>query len=76
MDQYLDSRLCIDTTNINIHVADVIGVFGIDYANPMDAHNAYETDERVIAMIANGIGNKDTSPIVTESCRTLMTTAN
>jgi len=76
MDRYLDSRLCIDTTNINIHVADVTGVFGIDYANPMDAHGGYETDERVIAMIANGVGNKDTSPIVTESCRTLITTDN
>ncbi len=74
MDRYLDSMLCVDTTNININVADVIGVFGIDYANPMDAHNAYETDERVIALIANGIGNKDTSPIVTESCRILITT--
>jgi len=76
MDRYLDSRLCIDTTNININVADVTGVFGLDYANPGDAHGGYETDERVIAMIANGVGNKDTSPIVTESCRTLITTDN
>ncbi len=74
MERYLDSRLCVDTTNIDINVADVIGAFGIDYANPMDAHNAYETDERVIALIANGIGNKDTSPIVNESCRILITT--
>ena len=76
MDQYLDSRLCIDTTNINIHVADVTGIFGLDYANPGDAHNGYLTDERVLSMIANGVGNQDTSPIVTESCRTLMTTDN
>ncbi|MEE8288856.1 MAG: hypothetical protein V3R25_05530, partial [Nitrosomonadaceae bacterium] len=43
MDRYLDSRLCIDTTNININVADITGAFGIDYANPFDAHNGYET---------------------------------
>ena len=76
MDRYLDSRLCIDMTNININVADVTGIFGIDYANPLDAHVGYETDERVIALIANGVGNKDTSPIITERCRTVITTDN
>jgi len=76
MDRYLDSRLCIDTTNININVADVSGAFGIDYANPLDAHNGYLTDKRVIAMIAHGAGNKDTSSIVTENCRTMITTDN
>jgi len=76
MNRYLDSRPCIDTTNININVADVTGVFGLDYANPLDAHGGYETDERVIAMIAHGIGNQDTSPIVTENCRILMATDN
>ncbi len=76
MGRYLDSRLCIDTTNININVADVTGVFGIEFANPLDAHNGYETDERVIALIAHGIGNKDTSPIVNENCRILITVNN
>jgi len=77
MDRYVDSRLCIDTTNIDINVADVIGAFGIDYANPLDAHNGYETDERVIALIAYGVGNKeDTSPIINESCQILLTTHN
>ena len=76
MDRYLDSRLCIDTTNININVAYVSSIFGISYANPGDAHGGYETDERVIALIAHGIGNKDTSPIINERCRTVITTDN
>jgi len=76
MDHYLDSRLCVDTTNININVAEIGGIIGLDYANPLDAHVAYETDERVIALIANGVGNKDTSPIITERCRTVITTDN
>ena len=75
-DQYLDSRLCLDTTNININVADVTGAFGIDYASPDDAHNGYLTDERVIAMIVNGAGNGNTSPIVNESCRIMITSDN
>jgi hypothetical protein len=75
-DLYLDSRLCIGTTNVNINVADVTGAFGIDYASPDDAHNGYLTDERVIAMIVNGAGNENTSPIVNESCRIMITTDN
>jgi hypothetical protein len=76
MDQYLDSRLCIDTTNININVADVTGMFGIDFASPFDAHNGYLTDEHVIALIAHGVGNKDTSPTINERCRIMVTTEN
>lgn len=74
IDQYLDSRLCVDVTNININVAKIIDAFGVDMANPLDAHLGYETDERIIAMIAKGIGNHNTSPIVTERCQTLVTT--
>jgi len=74
MDRYLDSRLCIDTTNIEINVADVTGIFGMDYANPGDAHSGYLTDERVLAMIVNGVGNENTSPIIKERCTTIITT--
>jgi hypothetical protein len=74
MNRYLDSRLCIDTTNININVADVTGVFGMDYANLGDAHSGYLTDERVLAMIVNGIDNENTSQIVKERCTTMITT--
>lgn len=52
---YLDSRLCINVTNININVATVYDIFGLGkMANPMDAHIGYDTDDRVIALIARG----------------------
>ncbi len=51
-----------------------IDAFGIGMTNPLDAHNGYETDEHVIALIANGAGNKDTSPIIKERCTTMITT--
>ncbi len=73
MDRYLDSRLCVDTTNVNLNVADVIDVFGIDFAWPIEAHNGYLTDERVISLIAYGVGNENTAPIVNERCTTLIT---
>jgi hypothetical protein len=73
IDQYIDSRLCVDTTNININVAKIINAFGVDMANPLKAHIAYETDERIIALMANGVGNENTSPIINERCQTLVT---
>jgi len=74
IDRYLDSRLCIEVTNININVAKIITAFGLDMANPLEAHIGYETDDRIIAMLANGVGNKNTSAIVNERCQTLVTT--
>lgn len=69
-EKYLDSRLCVDVTNININVANITDVFGLGkFANPVDAHSAYSKDERVIALIANGIGNMRTSPLVKEKCQ-------
>ena len=50
-----------------------IDAFGIDMANPLEAHIDYETDDRIIAMLDNGIGNENTSPIVNEHCRILVT---
>jgi len=72
-DRYLDSRLCVNATNININVANIIDVFGIGLTNPLEAHVAYRTDERVIALMVNGAGNENTSPIINERCRTLKT---
>jgi len=72
--RYIDSRLCAKTTNININVAKVINMFGIEIASPLEAHVAYATDDRVIALITNGVGNENTSPIIKERCTTLMTT--
>lgn len=69
VEKYLDSRLCIDVTNVNINVAFVYDIFGLgQLANPMDAHIGYDTDDRVVALIAKGIGNENTNKMVTERC--------
>lgn len=69
-EKYLDSRLCVDVTNININVTTIIDAFGLGkFANPLDAHLGYGKDDRVIALIAHGIGNKHTSPLVKEKCQ-------
>jgi len=74
IDRYLDSRLCIKVSNININVAKIINAFGVDMANPLKAHIGYQTDDRVIAMLVNGAGNKNTSAIVNDRCQTLVIT--
>lgn len=70
VEKYLDSRLCFDVTNININVATIFDAFGLGkMANPLDAHIGYDTDDRVIALIAKGIGNSNTAKIVKDRCR-------
>jgi len=70
VDKYLDSRLCIDVTNININVATIFDAFGLGkMASPIDAHVGYDVDDRVVALVAKGIGNNNTAKIVNERCR-------
>ncbi|OQK18348.1 hypothetical protein AU255_11185 [Methyloprofundus sedimenti] len=67
---HLDSRLCAEVTNININVAPVIDMFGMgSFANPLTAHTGYDSDDRVVALIAKGIGTKNMSELVKERCR-------
>ena len=67
--KYLDSRLCPTITNININVSNVLDAFGIsDFANPVEAHVAYDQDDRVIALIARGMGTKGSAPLVQQKC--------
>lgn len=69
-EKYLDSRLCSKITNVNINVTKIMDVFGLgQFANPLSAHTGYDTDDRVVAMIAEGIGNKHTAPLVKEKCQ-------
>jgi hypothetical protein len=70
VEKYLDSRLCVEVTNVNINVATIFDIFSLgQVASPLDAHIGYDTDDRVVALIAKGIGNKNTSDLVRQRCR-------
>lgn len=70
VDRYIDSRLCADVTNININVAKIFDAFGLGkFANPLNAHIGYNTDKRVVSLIAKGIGNTNTSKLVRKRCQ-------
>ena len=69
LDEYLDSRLCPNITNVNINVAEVVSILGLgEVANPAVAHGDYDNDERVIKLIAHGIGHEGTSKTVKDRC--------
>jgi hypothetical protein len=74
VEKYLDSRLCTEVTNISINVATIFDAFGLGkMANPIDAHVGYDTDDRVVALIAKGIGTTNTAKVVNDRCRWIET---
>lgn len=71
VEKYLDSRLCTNISNVNINIAYVYDVFGLGkFANPMEAHIGYDTDDRVVGLIAKGI---KTENITNGRCRWIET---
>lgn len=68
-DKYIDSRLCTSVTNVNINVAKIMDAFGVtNLANPLEAHVGYDQDDRVVALIAKGIGHSEAAPLVKQRC--------
>jgi hypothetical protein len=76
VDRYVDSRLCPSVTNISINVTRPIDLFGISkIANPAAAHDDYDQDERVMEIIARGVGQKNESKLIADGCTWVRTTA-
>jgi hypothetical protein len=74
VDKYIDSRMCVDVTNIMINIAHVFDAFGLGtVANPLEAHIGYESDDRVIALMANGIGTESSTKLIEERCKWIET---
>jgi hypothetical protein len=68
-DKYLDSRMCTNVSNILINVAFVVDIFGFsDVASPMEAHVGYDHDDRVVALLAHGLSNETSTPIINDRC--------
>jgi hypothetical protein len=67
--RYVDSRLCPSVTNISINVAKPVDLLGISQvANPVAAHGAYDGDDRVIDIMAHGVGQGAAWPDLAERC--------
>ena len=64
----------LDQRDLFLNVAPLINLFGLsDVANPLSAHVDYDHDQRVIALMAHGLGHADQAAIITERCTWLET---
>ncbi len=66
-----------DSSSLSLCVEPETGaVFGLgEVPNPAEAHAGYDHDERVIAIVAHGIGHEGSAEVVRERC-TWMETIN
>lgn len=72
--KYMDSRLCPAMDNVIINVAKVMTLFDtVELANPAEAHAQYNDDERVMSLIARGVGTRGALPLVKDRCEWLET---
>lgn len=72
--QDMDARLCPAVTNVTVNIATVTPVLRLgEFANPLEAHSGYDGDERVIGLIAGGLGQPETLPVVNERCSWIRT---
>lgn len=68
VDEYIDSRMCPDVTNVSINISEQISAFGVGVVNPVTAHTEYDNDSRVIEMIARGTKNYKDDKLLSEKC--------
>lgn len=74
VDEFMDSRLCVNMINVTINVANVVELFGLgSFANPGIAHREYDNDERVVGIISHGLNDHATADIIKERCNYLET---
>ncbi len=53
---FMDSRLCAQTTNVVVSVAQEVSLAVASLASPEVAHTGYENDERVLNLMTHGLG--------------------
>jgi hypothetical protein len=51
-----------------LNIAEVGRFLGGEFANPLTAHTEYDNDQRIIGLIAHGIGTGTTDSVVNEGC--------
>ena len=68
-----DSKLCPQSSNVVINVSEVSKIFGVEVANPLVAHIMYKKDERVLAIIKEGVNNKSENDLKKLNCEWIKT---
>ncbi len=52
---FMDSRLCANTTNVVLAVAQAVSLGVTSLASPQIAHSGYDSDERVLTLMTQGL---------------------
>lgn len=66
----IDSRICPSITNVSLNVAAEKNLFdAVSFANPLTAHSGYMEDDRVISLIADGLGAGAPESLAAQRCR-------
>jgi len=52
---FMDSRLCVTTTNVVVSVAREVSLAVTSLASPQVAHTAYDSDQRVLSLMTHGL---------------------
>lgn len=68
VNEYIDSRICPQVTNVSVNVAPEIMAFGLGFVNPVDAHTAYDNSKKVINLITHGTTDFDADKFLEEKC--------
>ncbi|MFI3241471.1 MAG: hypothetical protein R3Y43_02775 [Alphaproteobacteria bacterium] len=68
-DEYIDSRLCADVTNVSVNVAPEIDAFGVEIVDPVLAHTYYDRSNKVINLITNGTNNFNNDKYLKDKCK-------
>lgn len=70
INNYVDSRLCPDPTNIVLNVAPVVDMVGLaEFVNPMLAHQNYPKNDTVLNLIVHGTKTEQIGEDPTKGCR-------
>lgn len=67
-DEYIDSRICPQVTNVSVNVAPEISAFGVGVVNPISAHTAYDNSPKVINLISKGTYQFDKNDYLRQKC--------
>ena len=71
-----DSKLCPRSSNVIINVGALNKIFGMEVANPLDAHLRYKTNNRVLAIIKEGVDHKSKEKLKDLQCDWIQTEAD
>ncbi len=71
VDNYIDSRMCVNVTNVSLNIENPISAFGVSVVNPVAAHTQYDNDSRVIDLISYGSKVSTIGHVLYQQCRVI-----